>query len=97
MVRSELPPLAWLLPCVLILNCSTRRRSSAEVSTSCWAAFCVSLAPREVLSAACATPATLLVISQLPCAASLTLRAISLVVAFCSSTAVAIVLEMPLT
>ena len=49
------------------------------------------VAPRVVPCAASATPAMLLVISPLPCAASLTLRDISLVVAFCSSTAVAIV------
>ncbi len=59
-----------------------------------WAAFWVSAAPREVLSAACAMPWMLLVISALPCAASPTLRTISLVVAFCSSTALAMVLEI---
>jgi len=43
--------------------------------------------PVDVLSRPGPTPLILLVISWLPCAASLTLRAISLVVAFCSSTA----------
>jgi hypothetical protein len=47
-----------------------------------------------VLSAASATPEKLLVISPLLRAASLTLRNIPLVVAFCSSTAVAVVPEM---
>src|SRR5271168_937898 len=93
LVDATLPRLFWASS---ILNCSTRWRSSVDVCTSCCAAFWVSVAPRDVLSAASATPAMLLVISPLPCAASLTLRAISLVVAFCSSTAVAMVLEMPL-
>ena len=54
------------------------------------------MAPRVVPCAASATPVMLPVISALPCAASLTLRAISFVVAFCSSTAVAIELEISL-
>ena len=57
----------------------------------------MSLAPRVVPCAVSATPEMLLLISPLPWAASLTLRDISLVVAFCSSTAVAIVLDMSLT
>ena len=55
------------------------------------AAVLVSAAPREVLSAAVATPLMLLAISVLPLAASVTLRLISPVVAVCYSTALAIV------
>src|SRR5208282_990140 len=76
---------------------SIRRRSWVDIWTNSSAAFSVSLAPRDVFSAAWATPAILLVISPLLRAASLTLRAISLVVASCCSTAVAIVPEISLT
>src|ERR1035441_5881202 len=89
-------PFPRLLSLAPILNCSTSWRSCVDVSSSCCDAFWVSVAPRVVPCPASATPATLLVISALPCAASLTLRDISLVVAFCSSTAVAIVPEMSL-
>lgn len=54
------------------------------------------LARADVPSAACATPLMLSEISLAPLAASPTLRVISLVVALCSSTAAAIVPEMPL-
>ena len=63
---------------------------------SCAAAFCESFAPREVPCAASATPEMFLAISLAPRAASATLRDISLVVASCSSTAVAMVLDMSL-
>src|SRR4051812_33210199 len=56
----------------------------------------VLVAPSLVLRAACATPVMFAAISELPLAASATLRAISLVVAVCSSTALAMVLEMSL-
>ena len=51
---------------------------------------------RLLLWAACATPEMFCAISMLPLAASVTLRPISLVVAVCSSTALAIVFELSL-
>lgn len=78
------------------LNCSTRVRSSVAISVSSCAAFRVSCAPRVVLSAAVATPWMFCEISPEPLAASCTLRDISFVVALCSSTAVAMVLEISL-
>ena len=54
------------------------------------------MAPPVVLRAASATPVMFLVISELPRAASARLRLISLVVALCSSTALAIVFWMSL-
>ncbi len=73
------------------LNWPTSSRSSVDICASCAAAFWESPAPCEVLCAASATPAMFFEISPAPRAASVTLRDISFVVAFCSSTAVAIV------
>src|ERR1039458_9384403 len=56
----------------------------------------MSVAPRVVFCAAKATPPIFLAISPVPLAASATLRAISLVVTVCSSTAEAMLLEMSL-
>ena len=67
------------------------------MAVSCCAARCESPAPCEVLCAASATPAMFLAISLAPRAASVTLRDISLVVAFCSSTAEAMEFKMSLT
>jgi hypothetical protein len=83
-------------PVALILNCSTRPRSCTAISASSFAAFCDSCALVDVPRAASATPAMLCVISSDPLAASATFLVISLVVALCSSTAVAMVLEMSL-
>ena len=58
--------------------------------SSC-AARCVEAAPAAVSWVAVATPEMLLAMSELPRATSLTLRPISLVVAVCSSTALAMV------
>jgi hypothetical protein len=54
------------------------------------------VAPLDVFWATNATIVTFLAISPEPLADSITLRPISLVVALCSSTALAIVLEMSL-
>ena len=81
---------------LLFSRCTSSRRSVDIFERAC-AAFCDSVAPFDVLWAASATPEMFLVISPEPLAASPTFRAISLVVAFCSSTAVAMVLEMSLT
>ena len=62
-------------------------------ANSC-AAVWVLVAPSVVLFAAVATDTIFSTICELPLAASPTLREISLVVAVCSSTALAIVLEM---
>ncbi len=78
------------------LNWPTSSRSSVDICANCAAAFWESPAPCEVVCAASATPAMFLEISLAPRAASVTLRDISLVVAFCSSTAVAMVLDMSL-
>jgi len=56
----------------------------------------MSVAPSVVLFAAWATPVMLCAISALPRAASVTFLVISLVVAVCSSTALAMVFEMSL-
>lgn len=78
------------------LNCPTRLWSCIAISASSLAAFCDSCALDEVPRAASATPSMWCVISLDPLAASLMLRVISLVVALCSSTAVAMVAEMSL-
>ena len=77
-------------------NRPTRDWRSAAILVSSAAAFCVSDAPSLVLEAAEATPTMFWAISVLPLAASPTLREISLVVAVCSSTALAMVFEMSL-
>src|SRR5271165_5874215 len=71
-------PLPVAAPPASILNCSTRPCSSVPIFASSAAAFWLSAAPCVVPCAASATPLMLLVISPLPFAASLTLRAISL-------------------
>jgi hypothetical protein len=69
----------------------TRTWSSAAILASEAEACRVLPAPSLVLRAAVATSVMLAAISLLPLAASLTLRPISLIVAVCSSTALAIV------
>ena len=82
-------------PSALILNWPTKLRSWLHISTSCCDAFWVSEAPRVVPWAASATPPMLRVISLLPCAASVT----CVTSRWCGgpSTAVAMVLKIPLT
>jgi CheY-like chemotaxis protein len=78
------------------LNFATAACSRAAISLNCREAVLVSLAPSVVLLAELATPPMFLAMSLTPWAASLTLRPISLVVAVCSSTAEAMLLEMSL-
>ena len=68
----------------LILNWPTKLRSWVDISTNCCDASLSIGGPARRALRGSATPATLLMISPLPCAASLTLRDISFVVAFCS-------------
>ena len=70
----------------------TSRCKSVAMRTSDPAASWVLAAPCVVSRAACATAVMFWAISELPWAASAMLRAISLVVAVCSSTAQAMVL-----
>ena len=78
------------------MNFATAACSRAAISLSCREAVLVSLAPWVVFRAAVATPPMFLAISLTPWAASFTLRPISLVVAVCSSTAEAMLLEISL-
>src|SRR5205807_145750 len=73
------------------LNWATDARRSAAIFARSTAADLVLLAPCVVLRAAWATPVMFWAIPLLTWAASATLRLISLVVAVCSSTALAIV------
>jgi hypothetical protein len=75
----------------------TSDRNFVDIAARLLAAFCESVAPCDVLCAACATPCMFCATSPAPRAASATQRDISLVVADCSSTAVAIVPEMLFT
>src|SRR6266700_7014688 len=77
-------------------NCRTKACKVEASRASSPAALLVYSAPSVVLLAAVATPVMLRAISWLPLATSLTLRLISLVVAVCSSTAVAMVFWMSL-
>src|SRR4051794_24488504 len=77
-------------------NRPTSSSSSVESRASCSAARCVSFAPSVVVRADSATPLMLRAISPEPCAASVTERPISFVVAACSSTAAAMTVWMSL-
>ena len=78
------------------VNFATDACSRAAISLDSKEAVLVSLAPWVVFLAAVATPLMFFAISLTPWAASFTLRPISLVVAVCSSTAEAMLLEMSL-
>ena len=78
------------------VNLETTFCSWAAIWLSSCEAFCVSFAPCVVFFAAVATPPIFLAMSRTPVAASATLWPISLVVAVCSSTAEAMLLEMSL-
>src|SRR5690606_20453665 len=73
------------------VNCATRACRSADIRASSSAAPLSWPRTSVVVTAAVATPVMLVAISPEPVAASVTLRAISLVVAVCSSTAEAMV------
>src|SRR5258708_40336481 len=81
----------------LSLNWSTKPRSCVDICASDCAAFIDSCALDDVPCAALATPDIFCEISVEPFAASVTFRDISFVVALCSSTAVAMVLDMSLS
>src|SRR5215472_15772295 len=83
-------------PAPSYLNWPTNCCSSAAMRASSPEAVWVSVAPLEVFLAAVATEVMFSATWRPPCAASVTFRAISLVTAVCSSTALAIVLEISL-